>query len=74
MSQTNFQRHLDKKYESDSSSWKNQLHDLSWGGDFSVADAEGFFEATTAKSVSRWAISTEIKVRHDSLKKIIDSV
>lgn len=74
MNRTNFQRYLDENYQKHSETWKNELINIDWGGDFSIADGEAFYRATTDKSVAGWAISTELKTRHNALKKIIDSV
>jgi hypothetical protein len=72
---TNFQHYLDQNYNSRSAEWSNELANLDLtSGDFTVADANHFFQTVTKKSVANWAVSCELTTRNDSLKKIIDSV
>jgi hypothetical protein len=71
---TNFQSYLDQNYNTRSAEWSGELANLDFSGDFTVADANTFLQSVTKKSVANWAISAELTSRHDSLKKIIDSV
>jgi hypothetical protein len=71
---TNFQSYLDQNYSARSAEWNSELANLDFSGDFTVADANNFLQLVTKKSVANWAVSAELTTRHDSLKKIIDSV
>jgi hypothetical protein len=71
---TNFQNYLDQNYSARSAEWSGELANLDLSGDFTVADANNFLQSVTKKSVANWAVGAELTTRHDSLKKIIDSV
>lgn len=70
---TELQRELDHNYQKSKKQWNNNLLNLNMAGNFNISDAENFLKLTTLKSTRNWAVSQELTVNHDAMKKVIES-
>lgn len=54
--------------------WACELASLELDSDFKVEDAEQFLRCLSEKSIRLWACAHELRLHHDKVKKIIESL